>query len=222
LLYEEEIVNFEHNMEIVIATHNNDKLKELLKAFDNHFSSIDLLTLNDFPEVGEIIEDGKTLEQNALIKAREVFNLTGIPALSDDTGLEVDALNGAPGVYTARYAGEGCSYYDNVCKLLEDMQTIPVPNRSAKFKTVIAYKDETIEMTAEGIAVGTIARSASGDLGFGYDPIFFIPEANKTFAEMNIDEKEIYSHRGKAIRAIMNTLIPHLEQVRQMTKKEKA
>lgn len=209
-------------MKIVIATHNNDKLKELFKAFDSHFDGIDLLTLNDFPEVGEIIEDGKTLKENALIKAREVFKLTGIPALSDDTGLEVDALKGAPGVYTARYAGEGCSYYDNVCKILENMQTIPVPNRNAKFKTVIAYKDETIEMTAEGIAVGTIARSASGDLGFGYDPIFFIPEADKTFAEMNIDEKEIYSHRGKAIRAIMNTLIPHLEQVRQMTKKEKA
>jgi len=209
-------------MEIVIATHNNDKLKELLKAFDSHFSSIDLLTLNDFPQVGEIIEDGRTLEQNALIKAREVFNLTGIPCLSDDTGLEVDVLNGAPGVYTARYAGEGCSYYDNVSKLLEAMQKIPAPNRSAKFKTVIAYKDETIEMTAEGIAEGIIARTSSGDFGFGYDPIFFIPEARKTFAEMKIDEKEIYSHRGKAIRAIMNTLIPHLEQVRQMTKKEKA
>jgi len=209
-------------MEIVIATHNNDKLKELLKAFDSHFSGINLLTLNDFRQVGEIIEDGRTLEQNALIKAREVFNLTGIPSLSDDTGLEVDALNGAPGVYTARYAGEGCSYYDNVSKLLEDMQTIPAPNRSAKFKTVIAYKDETIEMTAEGVAEGTIARVSSGDFGFGYDPIFFIPEARKTFAEMKIDEKEIYSHRGKAIRAIMNTLIPHLEQVRQMTKKEKA
>ena len=188
----------------------------------SHFSGINLLTLNDFPEVGEIIEDGRTLEQNALIKAREVFNLTGIPSLSDDTGLEVDALNGAPGVYTARYAGEGCSYYDNVSKLLEDMQTIPAPNRSAKFKTVIAYKDETIEMTAEGVAEGTIARASSGDFGFGYDPIFFIPEARKTFAEMKIDEKEIYSHRGKAIRAIMNTLIPHLEQVKQMTKKEKA
>ena len=209
-------------MEIVIATHNNDKLKELLKIFDSHFSGIDLLTLNDFPEVGEIIEDGRTLEENALIKAREVFNLTGIPSLSDDTGLEVDALNGAPGVYTARYAGEGCSYYDNVSKLLEDMQTIPAPNRSAKFKTVIAYKDETIEMTAEGVAEGTIARASSGDFGFGYDPIFFIPEARKTFAEMKIDEKEIYSHRGKAIREIMNTLIPHLEQVKQMTKKEKA
>ena len=209
-------------MEIVIATHNNDKLKELFKAFDSHFSGIDLLTLNDFPEVGEIIEDGKTLKENALIKAREVFKLTGIPSLSDDTGLEVDALNGAPGVYTARYAGEGCSYYDNVSKLLEDMQTIPVPNRSAKFKTVIAYKDETIEMTAEGVAEGSISRVSSRDFGFGYDPIFFIPEARKTFAEMKIDEKEIYSHRGKAIREIMNTLIPHLEQVRQMTKKEKA
>ena len=209
-------------MKIVVATHNNDKLKELFKAFDSNLSSIDLLSLNDFPEVGEIIEDGRSLEENALIKAREVFNLTGIPSLSDDTGLEVDALNGAPGVYTARYAGEGCSYYDNVSKLLEDMQTIPAPNRSAKFKTVIAYKDETIEMTAEGVAEGTIARASSGDFGFGYDPIFFIPEARKTFAEMKIDEKEIYSHRGKAIRAIMNTLIPHLEQVKQMTKKEKA
>ena len=85
-----------------------------------------------------------------------------------------------------------------------------------------AYKDETIEMTAEGVAEGSISRVSSGDFGFGYDPIFFIPEARKTFAEMNIDEKEIYSHRGKAIREIMNTLIPHLEQVRQMTKKEKA
>ena len=91
-------------MEIIIATHNNDKLKELLKAFDNHFSGINLLTLDDFPMIGEIIEDGKTLEENALIKAREVFHLTGIPTLSDDTGLEVKALNNAPGVYSARYA----------------------------------------------------------------------------------------------------------------------
>jgi len=207
-------------MEIVIATHNNDKLKELLKAFTHHFKDINLLTLNDFPDIGEIIEDGKTLEQNALIKAKEVFNITGIPTLSDDTGLEVDALNGAPGIYTARYAGEGCSYYDNVKKLLDEMQTIPIPNRTAKFKTVIAYIDEETEMTAEGIAKGSISRSSTGDFGFGYDPIFFISEANKTFAEMKIDEKEIYSHRGKAIRSIMDTLIPHLEKLNKITKKE--
>ena len=209
-------------MELVIATHNEDKLKELLKAFKNHINDIKLLTLNDFPEVGEIIEDGKTLEDNALIKAREVFNLTGIPSLSDDTGLEVDALNGAPGVYTARYAGEGCSYHDNVVKLLKDMQTVPAPNRKANFKTVIAYKDKNTEITAEGLAKGSISRSSLGEFGFGYDPIFFIPEADKTFAEMKIEEKEIYSHRGKAIRAIMDTLIPHLEKISNATKKETA
>jgi len=209
-------------MKIVIATHNNDKLKELLKAFNNHFSGINLLTLDDFPMIGEIIEDGKTLEENALIKAREVFHLTGIPTLSDDTGLEVDALNGAPGVYTARYAGEGCSYHDNVIKILEDMKTIPSANRKANFKTVIAYVDENSEITAEGTADGFIARSSIGDFGFGYDPVFFIPEANKTFAEMKIDEKNIYSHRGKAIREIMVTLVPHLEKVCNKTNKETA
>jgi XTP/dITP diphosphohydrolase len=214
------MINFGQFMEIVIATHNNDKLKELLKAFSHHFKDIKLLTLNDFPDIGEIIEDGKTLEQNALIKAKEVFNITGIPTLSDDTGLEVDALDGAPGIYTARYAGENCSYYDNVKKLLDDMQTIPIPNRVAKFKTVIAYIDEGLQMTAEGIADGSISRSSIGDFGFGYDPIFFIPEVNKTFAEMKIDEKEIYSHRGKAIRSIMDTLIPHLEKLSKTTKKE--
>lgn len=209
-------------MEIVIATHNEDKLKELLKAFNNHFNGVKLLTLNDFPEIGEIIEDGKTLKDNALIKAKEVFNLTGIPALSDDTGLEVDALNGEPGIYTARYAGEGCSYHDNVTKLLDEMKTVPVPNRKANFKTVIAYIDKNSEITAEGVAEGSISRSSVGDFGFGYDPIFFIPESNKTFAEMKIEEKEIYSHRGKAIRAIMGTLIPHLEKVNNATKKETA
>ena len=209
-------------MKIVIATHNQDKLKELLKAFNNHINDIRLLTLNDFPEIGEIIEDGKSLEENALIKAKEVFNLTGIPALSDDTGLEVDALNGAPGVYTARYAGEGCSYHDNVTKLLRDMQTVPAPNRNANFKTVIAYIDKDSEITAEGIAEGSITRSSKGDFGFGYDPIFFIPESNKTFAEMEIDEKNIYSHRGKAIRKIMDSLIPHLAKVSNITKKETA
>ena len=209
-------------MEIVIATHNEDKLKEILKAFGNHIHSINLLTLNDFPEIGEIIEDGKTLEENALIKAKEVFNLTGIPALSDDTGLEVDALNGKPGVHTARYAGEGCSYNDNVIKLLEDMKTVPAPNRTAVFKTVIAYVDKESEITAQGFAKGTISRSSAGEFGFGYDPIFFISEAGKTFAEMKIEEKEIYSHRGEAIRKIMDTLIPHLEKVNSATKKETA
>ena len=220
MLYVGDIVNFIESMKIVIATHNNDKLKELLKAFDHHLKDVELLTLNDFPEIGEIEENGKTLEENALIKAKEVFNITGIPALADDTGLEVDALGGKPGVYTARYAGEDCSYYDNVQKLLNDMQTIPMPNRAAQFKTVIAYVDKDFELTEEGIAEGLISRSPIGDYGFGYDPIFFIPEERKTFAEMKINEKEIYSHRGKAIRSIMKSLIPYLEKSKNITKKE--
>ena len=105
-------------------------------------------------------------------------------------------------------------------KLLDDMQTIPIPNRTAKFKTVIAYIDKESQITAEGIAEGSISRSSTGDFGFGYDPIFFISKANKTFAEMKIDEKEIYSHRGKAIRSIMDTLIPYLEKLNKITKKE--
>ena len=207
-------------MKIVIATHNYDKLNELLKAFRNHLKDIELLTLNDFPNIGEIKEDGKTLDENALIKAREVFNITGIPALADDTGLEVDALDGKPGVYTARYAGEDCSYYDNVKKLLDDMQTVPMPNRTAKFKTVIAYIDNDFQTTAQGVAEGLISRSATGDHGFGYDPVFFIPERDKTFAEMEINEKEIYSHRGKAIRSIMKTLVSYLQKSKNTIKKE--
>ena len=110
-------------MKLVIATHNQDKLKELHHGLSN--LNIKLLTLNDFPSIGEIVEDGKTLEENALIKAREVHIITSLPSISDDTGLEVDALDGAPGVFTARYAGENCSYLDNVNKMLSEMKNIP-------------------------------------------------------------------------------------------------
>ena len=114
-------------MKVVIATHNKDKLKELKKGLSQ--LNIDLLDLSCFSEVGEIIEDGKTLEENALIKAKEVFRLTGLPSIADDTGLEVDALNGKPGVFTARFAGENCSYMDNVNKMLKVMKKIKTSDR---------------------------------------------------------------------------------------------
>ena len=199
-------------MKIVIGTHNSDKLIELRSAFDLGDLSVNILSLDSFPEVGDIPENGKTLKENALIKARTVNKLTGIPALSDDTGLEVDALYGQPGVYTARYAGENCSYSDNVVKLLKELEKVPIPNRTASFKTVVAYVDGSFEIVAEGEARGTIARSVVGENGFGYDPVFFINEANKTFAEMPIEEKEIYSHRGKAIRKMKELLLPHLKE----------
>ena len=157
---------------------------------------------------------------NALIKAKEVNKITGLPSISDDTGLEVDALHGKPGVYTARYAGENCSYIDNVNKLLEDLKTVPIPNRAAKFRTVIAYVDGNTQLTVEGIAEGVISRSAVGDNGFGYDPIFFIPEEKKTFAQMDMDRKEIFSHRGKAVKAILKVLSSSLDEFNELKKKE--
>ncbi len=184
-------------MEIILATHNLDKCKELQATFLD--TNIKILTLKDFPEIEEIIEDGNTLEENAFIKSRTVFNLTKIPTISDDTGLEVDVLNGAPGVYSARYAGEQCSYSDNVNKLLLDMQNIDKNNRTATFKTVVTYVSKDLELVAEGSVKGIITRKPYGEKGFGYDPIFYVLSENKTFAEMNINEKQKCSHRGNAI-----------------------
>ena len=209
-------------MKIIISTHNKDKLEELLAASKGLNNKIDFSTLEDFPNIGDIEETGKTLQENALIKARAVYSITELPTLSDDTGLEVDALHGAPGVYTARYAGKNCSYMDNVNKLLEDMLKVPIPNRTAQFKTVIAYVDNNVELIAEGRAKGFISRSATGENGFGYDPIFFIPEAKKTFAEMKIKEKEIYSHRGKAIRQMFSLLKEHFDKLNKQSEKEMA
>ena len=184
-------------MEIILATHNLDKCKELQQAFIN--TKIKIYTLQDFPEIGEIIEDGSTLEENAFIKSRTVYNLTKIPTISDDTGLEVDILDGAPGVYSARYAGEDCSYSDNVNKLLLDMQSIEEKQRTATFKTVVTYVSNDLELVAEGSVKGIITRKPYGNRGFGYDPIFYVLSQGKTFAEMNINEKQKCSHRGNAI-----------------------
>ena len=139
------------------------------------------------------------MEENAFIKSKTVFNLTNIPTISDDTGLEVDALNGAPGIYSARYAGEQCSYSDNVNKLLLDMKNIEKKNRTATFKTVVTYVSKDLELVAEGSVKGLITRKPYGRKGFGYDPIFYVFSENKTFAEMNINEKQKCSHRGNAI-----------------------
>ena len=141
-------------MKIVLATHNRDKCAEMEAIMSD--MPIQLLTLNELPEIEEIIEDGKTLEENALIKAKTVHKITHLPAIADDTGLEVDALDGQPGIYSARYAGENCSYSDNVNKLLKEMANIPPQKRSALFRTAIAYVDENMELTTEGVVEGVI------------------------------------------------------------------
>ena len=150
-------------MKVVIATHNKDKLKELKKGLSN--LPLHLLDLSSFPQIGEIIEDGKTLKENALIKAKCVYELTGIPAIADDTGLEVDALEGKPGVFTARFAGKNCSYMDNVNKMLKVMKNIKKFNRGAIFKTVMAFYDGKMELFSEGSVKGLITKEKKG-LGF--------------------------------------------------------
>ena len=203
--------NFPIDMKLVLATHNKDKCAEMATILSEY--PIDCLTLEKFPEIGEIIEDGNSLEENALIKARAVFKQTHLPSWGDDTGLEVDALNGEPGIYSARYAGESCSYFDNVNKLIKNMQLIPKKQRTAQFKTAIAFVSENMELVSEGVVEGLITTVPKGVGGFGYDPVFYVPEKGKTYSEMNMKEKNQVSHRGKAINnmiILLQARLPHI------------
>ena len=194
-------------MEIILATHNLDKCKELQASFDD--INIKVYTLKKFPEISDIIEDGDSLEANAFIKSRTVFNKTGIPTISDDTGLFISALNGEPGIFSARYAGENCSYTDNVNKVLIEMNKIDISVREATFKTVVTYVSKDLELVAEGSVKGIITKKPKGNKGFGYDPIFYVPELQKTFAEMDINEKQKISHRSRAIDNLQKLFREH-------------
>ena len=191
-------------MKIVLATHNEDKCAEMTAILDEF--PIQLLSLEDFPEIGEIEENGSSLEENALIKARTVHSITKLLSWADDTGLEVDALGGKPGVYSARYAGVNCSYSDNVQKLLQKMENIPADQRIAHFKTAIALIGENMELVSEGVVEGMITTKPKGVGGFGYDSVFYVLDKNKTYSEMKMTEKNQISHRGKAIQNMIKLL----------------
>tara|TARA_B100000686_G_scaffold270118_1_gene286368 strand:+ start:83 stop:685 length:603 start_codon:yes stop_codon:yes gene_type:complete len=190
--------------DIVIATHNPDKKKEMLIALND--IEVNILSLDNFPEIGEIEETGSTLLENSLIKARTVFAKTGLPAIADDTGLEVDALNGAPGIYSARYAGINVSYEDNVRKLLSEMSSIEMESRTARFRTVISYHSLNKELWTDGVIEGSITKNPIGGKGFGYDPVFRVLKTGKTFAEMAKEEKNKISHRGVALNKMCKLL----------------
>ena len=197
-------------LKIVLATRNIDKVREIKEALRG--LAIDILTLDSFPDVPEIVEDGMTIEQNALKKASVVQGITGGLVLADDTGLEVDFLNGKPGVFSSRFAGEHASYDDNVEKLLSLMKGVPAEKRAARFRCVIALVGECIEQTVEGVVEGLILAEKHGTEGFGYDPVFYIPTSGKTFAEMSLDHKNRISHRGLALakaRTILKAVAEH-------------
>ena len=182
---------------IIFATGNNNKLQEaksILKDLPYEFVGLD-----SFPNISPIVETGITLSENSIIKARTVFDLTGLPSIGDDTGLEVEYLNGAPGVFSGRYAGKNATYNDNLNKLLFDMEDVPYKKRQARFRTVISFVTKSQEQYVEGIIEGIIIDKPRGSSGFGYDPIFYIPKLKRTLAELTMDEKNKISHRGLAL-----------------------
>jgi len=190
--------------EIVLATHNPDKKKEIMIALRE--LGVNILSLDNFPEIGEIEETGSTLLENSLLKARTVSAVTGKPAIADDTGLEVDALNGAPGIYSARYAGINVSYEDNIRKLLSEMSSFDMGSRTARFRTVVSFHSSNEELWTEGVIEGSITMNAIGKGGFGYDPVFRVRKTGKTFAEMTKQEKNRISHRGLALEKMCQLL----------------
>ncbi len=181
---------------LVLASRNVNKIEEMKQLVAP--LGIQVFSALDFPELEEVDEDQPTLEGNALKKARYVHEITGLPSLSDDTGLEVDALKGAPGVYSARYAGENVTYQDNVLKLLSEMAH--KDQRSARFRTVIAFVSQEEEHTFEGVVEGEILTDQRGDGGFGYDPVFMPNGYSETFAQLEPSVKNSISHRGRAIQ----------------------
>lgn len=190
---------------LVLATRNRDKVTEIAQLLEE--LNLELHTLIEFPDAPVVIEDGETLKENAIKKAREIAEHTGMPAVADDTGLEVDALNGAPGVYSSRYAGENASYEDNVRKLLQELEAVPSERRSARFRCVVALVAGGDTHTVEGVCNGVIIDAPRGDQGFGYDPVFFVPEHGQTFAEMQPNLKNQISHRARAFEALKQTLL---------------
>lgn len=188
-------------MKLVFASNNQNKIAEIKQMLPN---SIELLSLEDIGCTEEIPETANTIEGNAILKANYVTEKYGYPCFADDTGLEVEALNGEPGVYSARYAGEQKNADDNMNKLLENL--IDKQNRKAQFKTIIALNINNEQHLFEGIIKGEIISEKRGTKGFGYDPIF-VPEGfSRTFAEMEMNEKAILSHRGIATRKLISFL----------------
>jgi XTP/dITP diphosphohydrolase len=197
---------------IVLATGNKGKVKELSTLLAAHH--INIVPQSDY-QVSDADETGSTFVENAIIKARHAAKITGLPAIADDSGLEVDALKGAPGIYSARYAGIDASDEDNMVKLLEVLQAVPDEQRTARFHCVLVYlrhADDPTPLICHGTWEGTICREKHGEQGFGYDPIFWQSDRQMTSAQLPREIKNKLSHRGKALALLVPQLIQLLER----------
>ena len=192
---------------IILATRNPGKIKEIRALLSD--LPIELISLFDLPHLPEVIEDGQTLESNAVKKAKEIFHATGIPSLADDSGLEVFALHMHPGVLSARFAGEHVTYEENNKKLLREMKDLHDSERRARFRCVIAFVDRSTENISVGICEGAIITEIRGQGGFGYDPLFIPNGYEKTFAELSVEIKNRISHRAHALQQMRQILQAH-------------
>jgi XTP/dITP diphosphohydrolase len=193
-------------VKVVLATRNRGKLREIVPLVAG--LELELLTIDEVAPDAELREDGVTFVENALAKARQAARATGLPAIADDSGLEVDALDGVPGVYSARYAGPGADDDSNNAKLLEALRGVPPNQRTARFRCVAVFVDPArgLELVRDGACEGEVLEGPRGQDGFGYDPLFFIPTVGRTMAELPLEEKNRLSHRAAAFRALAEAL----------------
>ncbi len=191
---------------IVLATGNQGKVKEMANLLAEF--GFDVKAQSEF-NVPDVPETGTTFIENAIIKARHAAKITGLPAIADDSGLEVDYLNGAPGIYSARYSGEGATDLKNLTKLLEEMKDVPEQQRTARFHCVLVlmkHADDPTPLIAHGKWEGRILTEAAGENGFGYDPVFYVPEEQCASAQLEPARKKLLSHRGKALASLFEQL----------------
>ena len=190
---------------IVFATTNEGKVKEIKEILEGF--PVEVVSMKEMNITTDVEENGTTFEENSLIKAREISKLTGLPALADDSGLEVDYLNGEPGIYSARYLGRDTDYNYKNNYIIDQLKESEDKERSARFICVISLVlPDGREFVKKGVMEGRIGYEIKGENGFGYDPIFYLPEYGKTSAELSSDEKNKISHRGKALRAMKEVI----------------
>lgn len=198
-------MNTTKQAKIVLATRNQGKVREFQRLFAP--LGWEVVSVDAYPQAPEVEEDGKTFEENAIKKAKTISDVLGITAIADDSGLEVDALDGAPGVYSARYAGEKATDEQNWRKLLDELKEVPLKKRTARFRCTLAFVQPGQEpITASGTCEGVIIHNPAGTNGFGYDPVFFLPDRLSTMAQLSPEEKSQISHRAKAMQALLEKL----------------